>query len=75
MRLRNLAIAIGSLSLVATPIVAQAASAPARDASPGGDAEELAGGGGGLIIALLGLAAVVGAIIIAVEDDEESVSP
>jgi len=75
MRLRNLATAIGALGLVATPIVAQAANAPARDASPVSDAEEMAGGGAGIIIGLLALAAVVGGIVIAVEDEDEPTSP
>jgi hypothetical protein len=75
MHLKNVAIAIGSLGLVATPIVAQAASAPvARGGSPVGEAEAM-GGGSGIIIGLLALAAIVGGIIIAVEDDDESVSP
>ena len=75
MRMRNLAIAIGSLGLVVTPIVAQAEIAPAaRAGSPVDDAEGIAGGGA-FIIGLLALAAVVGGVIIATEDEETPTSP
>lgn len=74
MRLRNLAIAIGSLGLVVTPIVAQAANETVvRDAAPVESAENLSGSG--IIIALLALAAVVAGVIIAVEDDNTPTSP
>ncbi len=73
MRLKTLAAAIGALGLVATPLIAQAANAPARAGSPVGEAEELSGSG--VIIGLLALAAVVGAVIIAIEDEDEPSSP
>lgn len=73
MRLKSLATAIGAFGLVVTPIIAQAANAPARAGSPVGEAEEIAGSG--IIIALLALAAIVGGVIIALEDEDEPTSP
>ena len=76
MRLRNMATAIGALGLVAAPVFAQAADAPAaRQGAPVDAAEEMAGGSSGIIIAVLALAAIVGGIIIATDDDEEPTSP
>lgn len=76
MRLRNLAIAIGASGLVAAPVFAQAADAPAaRLGAPVDAAEEIGGGRNGIIIAVLALAAIVGGILIAIDDDEEPTSP
>ena len=76
MRLRNLATAIGALGLVAAPVFAQAADAPAaRQSTPIGEAEEIGGDSSGIIVAVLALAAIVGGIIIATDDGDEPTSP
>ena len=74
MGLRKVATAIGALSLIAAPVFAQAADAPARQGARVGDAEELAGRSG-VIIAVLALAAIIGGIVIATEDGDEPTSP
>lgn len=74
MRLRNLTAALGAMGLVTTPMLAQAADAPAaREGAPVESAEEM--GGSGIVLAILALAAIVGGIVIAVDDEDDPVSP
>lgn len=76
MRLRNLATAMGAFSLVAAPVLAQAADAPAaRQGASVETAEEIGGGSSGIIIAVLALAAIIGGILIATDDDDKPTSP
>ncbi len=74
MQVRRLFVALSVMSLIAAPLVAQAADGDAlRAASPLAEREQLAGSGGAI---LLGFAAALAAIvIIASDDDEESESP
>ena len=75
MQLRNLTMALGALGLVTTPVLAQAADAPAaRESAPVESAEQL-GGSSGIIVAILALAAIVGGIVIATDDEDEPTSP
>jgi hypothetical protein len=75
MQLRNLTMALGALGLVTTPVLAQAADAPAaREGAPVESAEQI-GGGSGILVAVLALAAIVGGILIAVDDADEPTSP
>ncbi len=71
MKFRNLAAATAALSLLAAPVVAQAA--PQRAAAPTEEGSEIRGSS--WIIALLAFAAIIAAIIIALKDDNDPVSP
>lgn len=77
MRLRKLASAAAALGLVATPVFAQAANAPAaRSSASVEEAEGLAGASNALIAGLAVAVFTIG-MVIAIEDDDDEmpVSP
>ena len=67
MKLRNLAIAAGALSLATTPAIAEAAFN--RSSAPV-EGESEAAGGAGLLIGILAATAVIGGIIVAASNDD-----
>jgi hypothetical protein len=70
MTFRNLAAAAAAMTLLAAPVVAQAA--PQRAAAPVEQGSEM---GSSWILGILALAAIIAGIIIAVGDDNDPVSP
>jgi hypothetical protein len=70
MKVRNLAAAVAAATLVAAPVVAQAA--PQRAAAPTEQGNELARS---WILAFLAIAAFIAAIVIATKDNNDPVSP
>lgn len=71
MKFRNVAAAAAALSLLAAPVVAQAA--PQRAAAPAQEGSELTGSS--WIIAILAFAAIIAAIVIATKGEDDPVSP
>lgn len=70
MMLKTITTAAIATSMVATPVLAQSATA-ARQATGIESAEEFGGGPAGFLIGLLALAAVVAALVIAIDESEE----
>ena len=62
--------AIAATSLIATPVLAQAAQ-PERAGAATADESELAGGSG-IIIAVLAAAAIIGGIVIAADGSDDT---
>lgn len=67
MKLRSAAFGLAALSLVASPVLAQAAME--RSNAPIEEENDLAGGPG-ILLGALAVAAVIGAVIVAADEDD-----
>lgn len=73
MKFRNILAATAALSMIATPVLANAAPAIERAAAPLVAENEFGGeqGGGSIILAIAAVAAVIAAIVIAADSGDD----